>query len=67
MVTILAIQIFKKQKLTILFPYLLGIVFFINLVNSYIELDSKTEFTFELETCKVTLATRECYQEYISQ
>lgn len=67
MMTISVIQIFKKQQLTILFPYLLGIVFFINLVNSYIELDSKTQFTFELETCKETLASRECYQEYISQ
>lgn len=40
---------------------------FINAINSYYELGSKSIFEFEFNECKNSLHTEMCYQEYINQ
>ena len=62
--------IFRKYQLTnsySFFPYLLAIFLFINSINVYFELQSKTEFTFEFDICKENLMSKQCFEEYINQ
>lgn len=40
---------------------------FVNTINVYFELQSKTEFTFEFDICNENLMSKKCYQEYINQ
>lgn len=66
LLVMLIVKYLNKFDFIKLFPNLLAIALLINLINAYFELNSKTEFKFELETCIEALDTRECYQEYIN-
>tara|TARA_X000000950_G_C13891818_1_gene651180 strand:+ start:724 stop:2058 length:1335 start_codon:yes stop_codon:yes gene_type:complete len=65
--TILLARKYQLQNSYNFFPYLMAIFMFVNTINVYFELQSKTEFTFEFDICNENLMSKKCYQEYINQ